>query len=96
MDNLAKDAFLARQNGMSYGKYMATKKPAERKVPAKKKEPKIGSCETTCYCARCGKAFEKKTKSRQKYCSEECMKKTRSERELERYRKKKAKNAGNE
>ena len=84
MDNLAKDAFMARQKGMSYGRYMATKKPG----PVKKSP--INSGNANCYCARCGKSFVKQNKLRQKYCSDMCYRQARSERELERYRRSKS------
>ena len=38
MDNLAKCAFLARQNRMSYGKYMALHKPPKEPKPKVKKQ----------------------------------------------------------
>lgn len=94
MDNLAKDAFMARQKGMTYGKYMATKKPADRNVPTRKAQ--VNSGDVNCYCAKCGKAFVKKNQLRRKYCSLECRNSVKAERALERYRRLKSKKAADE
>ena len=62
MDNLAKDAFLARQNRLSYGQHMAkygTCTP-NRTVPDKK------------VCPQCGVEIEPKKGSRRRYCSDNC------------------------
>lgn len=53
MDNLARDAFLARQNGMSYGQYMAKFNPP--KEPVKKKKPLETMYRAT--CIGCGIEF---------------------------------------
>ena len=62
MDNLARNAMLAKQAGMSYGKWMAMQQP----VPIKKKE-----LEETKVCPHCGKQFNPRSK-RQKYCDSTC------------------------
>ena len=59
MDNLAKDAFLARQNRMSYGQYMAKFKPAVPKASVKRK------------CLNCGRWF-KPTKVKLRFCNNDC------------------------
>lgn len=60
MDNLAKDAFLARQNGMSYGRYIAKYKPPK---PPRSKVKK----ETEKLCQECGTEIPKDSK-RRKFC----------------------------
>ena len=66
MDNLAKDAFMARQNGMTYGKYMANKKPSEKLAP----QPRKGAYTRT--CPVCGNSFVRYDRVFQKYCTERC------------------------
>ena len=67
MDNLAKDAFMAKQNGMSYGKYMATKKPAYKAADSAPRGAKM-----ELVCAVCGKKFYRYDRRFQKYCSRQC------------------------
>ena len=79
MDNLAKDAFLAIQNGMSYGQYMAKFKPP--KEPLKKKKAIDYLYRTN--CAGCGNEFVQSEKRSRKYCSERCRRKYEYLRKLE-------------
>lgn len=65
MDNLARNAMLARQAGLSYGKWKALQ-PAT--VPIKEAEP-----EGLKVCLHCEKAFS--GRNNQKYCSLECREK---------------------
>lgn len=58
MDNLAKEAKLARQAGMSYGKWKAMQNP----VKINKEIPEGWSV-----CQWCGQPFKPKTKRPQKY-----------------------------
>ena len=81
MDNLAKDAFMAKQNGMSYGKYMATKKPAYKTEDAPPRGAKVKFV-----CAVCGSVFYRYDRRAQKYCSLKCKQKVDNEREKKRYR----------
>ena len=90
MDNLAKDAFMARQKGMTYGKYMATKKPAERKAP----QPRRGGIKR--YCELCGKAFVRYDNRPQKYCSKECKARVDADLSRDYYMRNKAKKDENE
>ena len=73
MDNLAKDAFLARQNGMSYGNYMASKKPVIKPVVKPvRKAPEKPKYEVKRNCIMCGNEFVRYDKRPQKYCCNEC------------------------
>ena len=68
MDNLARCAFLAKQNGMSYGKYMALFNP---QLPKQQKPKKLkDECLARKVCQRCGKEFFHQT--RKLYCSQSC------------------------
>ena len=62
MDNLTKNAILAKQSGMSYGQWMAIHNPD----PIVKKEIPDGWKA----CPYCGKPF--KTKQGKKYCDMYC------------------------
>lgn len=62
MDNLARNAMLARQAGMSYGKWKALQPvvvPVKKEIPEGMKE-----------CPHCGKAF--KGRKNQRFCNPEC------------------------
>ena len=74
MDKLAQDSTDAIKAGMSYGKYMAMKKPVE--VTMKDENHYI--------CEFCGKAFYTKYHKGQKYCSPECQEKAKDRRQSER------------
>ena len=66
LDQLDIDSSNAIKAGMSYGKYMAMKKPT-----------KITPPEVVGYrhiCQHCGKEFIAKYKGVRKYCSEQCRK----------------------
>lgn len=63
MDNLARNAMLAREAGMSYGKWKAMQVPVEVKKP--------GPDPNTITCPECGAAFVKDSPKR-KYCSYRC------------------------
>lgn len=69
MDNLAREAMLARQNNMSYGKWKALHYVPHEQKPVKVEEPKSGF-ETTCVC--CGKMFLRENKRMRLYCSRYC------------------------
>ena len=71
LDRLTRDSIAAEQAGMSYGQYKALHPhtPDEDEVPPKPKTDP-GRYEFICQC--CGKAFYKKGKAKQKWCSEEC------------------------
>lgn len=77
MDNLARNAMLAKQAGMSYGQWKAMQKPVkiEKKVP-----------DGWLVCENCGKAFKPKTKRPQQFCEVECQKKAYSEKYKEKKR----------
>ena len=62
MDNLARNAMLARQAGMSYGKWKALQPVV---TPDRKELP-----EGWRVCANCGKEF--KGRSNKKYCNPDC------------------------
>lgn len=63
MDNLAKDAMLARGAGMSYGPWKALHpKTMEEREPI----------ENGSVCQHCGKTFFPKTNRPQKYCQFYC------------------------
>lgn len=75
MDNLARNAMLARKDGMSYGQWkalhpttMGEKTPDERE----------------CVCLHCGKTFIPKTNRPQKYCQFYCQNAAAQKRERER------------
>lgn len=71
-DKLSQDAWDARQHGMSYGKWMATK---SYEAPREEREDcsPLGKkwTETKVKCRYCGKLFQR-TSPHQKLCSEEC------------------------
>jgi predicted nucleic acid-binding Zn ribbon protein len=69
MDKLAKDAKNALKKGMSYGQYMAQKKP-EIIIPQKPKEQMRE-------CLGCGNPFPLNTRGKgvKKFCSDECREK---------------------
>lgn len=62
MDNIARNAMLAKQAGVSYGKWMAIQEP----VKAEKKP------DNWQICAFCGEKFKPKTKKKQIYCGAIC------------------------
>ena len=82
MDNLSRDARMAKNAGMSYGQWKAMQKP---KKPVKEKPVPEGYQKCEC----CGKLF-KKNRSK-KFCSVECREQAylprRNELSLERMRK---------
>lgn len=63
MDNLARDAILAKKAGLSYGQWKAMQKP----VVKKEKKAKNGWKK----CKGCGKLFEPRN-NKQKYCDIVC------------------------
>ena len=78
MDRLARNAMLARQAGMSYGKWKAMQpqaKPAEKPIPEGWRK-----------CEHCGKLFKKN--SGQRFCGLDC----REEAYKPRYRERKLEN----
>ena len=64
MDKLARDAKNALKMGMSYGQYMAQKKP-EIIIPKKPKEEMRE-------CQRCGTLFPLNGRTGKKFCSDDC------------------------
>jgi hypothetical protein len=76
MDNLARDAMLARQAGLSYGQWKAMQEPVK---PVKEKIP-----EGWYVCRYCGKPFKPRVKRTQKYCEWICMQRAQREREKRR------------
>ena len=60
MDNLARNAMLARQAGMSYGKWKAMQDPV--KITPKERH----------YCLNCGSELFPKTSKVPKYCDYQC------------------------
>lgn len=62
MDNLARNAMLAKQAGMSYGRWKALQKPVKSK-----KQPDHNMLT----CPECGTEF-RKGNQKQKYCSYYC------------------------
>ena len=64
MDNLAREAMLAKKAGMSYGKWKAMQEP---KKPKKKPVP-----ENWLVCEYCGKQFKPTTKRPQRFCEHFC------------------------
>lgn len=76
MDKLARDATNALRKGMSYGQYMAQKKP-EIIIPTPPKDVEMREC------LRCGKLFplNKQGRGKKKYCSDECREKFYAERD---------------
>ena len=77
MDNLARNAMLAKQAGMSYGKWKAMQEPA----PIKKQEIPEGWKK----CPGCGKAFEPHD-VRQIYCDALCRNSKNQNRHREQHR----------
>jgi hypothetical protein len=64
MDNLSRNAMLARKSGMSYGQWKALH-------PNTMKAEKIPD-QRECVCHYCGKTFFPKTNRPQKYCQYYC------------------------
>lgn len=70
MDNLAKCAFLARQNGMSYGQYMALYRPPK---PPRPKVKKLAEKKPDKLCKECGNPIvQKKGVRPQIFCCVAC------------------------
>ena len=87
MDNLARNAMLAKQAGMSYGKWKALQPRVETPKPAAKKKAEFERV-----CPWCGKTFIVKSNHVQIYCEFYC----RSEAQKERDRQKKRKERNND
>lgn len=93
MDNLAKNAMLAKEAGMSYGRWKALQ---YQQQPKKEKKPDEIP-EGWVHCEHCKKPFKPKTKH-QRFCESNCQQQAfylrNHERELEKmriYREKKRK-----
>jgi uncharacterized paraquat-inducible protein A len=84
MDNLARNAMLAKQAGMSYGQWKALQAPV--KIEKKAQDGwKV--------CEYCGKAFKHTAQGRKKYCEPYCQKMAYAEKDKQIqavYRKRKA------
>ena len=79
MDNLARNAMLARQAGMTYGKWKALHyKPEEFKPPV----PEQSEYERV--CEYCGQRFLVKSNRVQKYCEWYCRHEAQKQRDKER------------
>ena len=65
MSKLAREALMAREASLSYGKWKALQ---AREEPKKKLEPGMS------ICPECGKAFKKKS-PKQIYCEQYCQRK---------------------
>jgi hypothetical protein len=65
MDNLTRNAMLARKAGMTYGQWKALHPNTKDDVP---KVPLKGEC----VCQHCGKAFVSRTKQKRKFCDFYC------------------------
>lgn len=65
MDSLARDVFLARQAGMSYGKWKATQ-------PVTIKKPDEETDEKAFPCGFCGKMITDPHNRRRQYCDSSC------------------------
>lgn len=76
MDNLARNAFLARQAGMSYGKWKAMQGPV--KPPERKGYEKLGICK---YCR---KTFLQSRSNKRQYCDSYCKDEASKERAKQR------------
>ena len=76
MDNLARNAMLAKQANMSYGKWKAMQPVIEKVEKPADPLPKGWKI-----CQNCGKAF--KTNKAQKYCDIDCRKKAYGEKDKE-------------
>ena len=76
MDNLARNAMLARQDGVSYGKWKAMQ-PIVKVEPEKDEIP-----EGWKRCEVCGKPFKKN--GQKLYCDLACREKKRNQRRRER------------
>lgn len=75
MDNLARNAMLARKAGMSYGQWKALQpNTREEREPIQKGR----------VCLHCGKIFIPKTNNNQKYCEFYCQNAAAQKRERER------------
>ena len=81
MDRLARNAMLARQAGMSYGKWKALQPRVEPQKPELSEYERV--------CAYCGKTFVKKNKQVQIYCELYCRMEAQKERDKQRKDKKK-------
>lgn len=71
MDNLAKNAMLAREANMTYGKWKALQYQQQQKQETQP-EPKRDIPEGWKRCEWCGKPFKPKTKRKQMYCEVSC------------------------
>ena len=98
MDQLAKDAIAAQKAGMSYGKYMATKrqpapevqkkkKTIKKKADAKSEEGVKADGADQKLCQMCGEPIPAGVKNR-KYCSHECAGRAREQQASESKRRK--------
>lgn len=98
MDELSKDAMLARQAGLTYGKWRALQWEEEcEKNPKAKDGKKEQIPEGWAKCVQCGKLFKKQTTKR--YCDIYCRRTANyaqeSAKAAERYRRKKERKAAN-
>lgn len=69
MDRLARNAMLARQAGMTYGKWKAMQYVPPKPEEPVKVEPRN---EFEVKCQNCGKLFLKKNHRKKLYCDELC------------------------
>lgn len=76
MDNLAREAMLARQARMTYGRWKAMQEVRE---PKKTQDVLDGWS----VCEWCGKMYKPKTKRPQKYCEPYCQQEAQKQRSRE-------------
>ena len=76
MDNLARNAMLAKQAGMSYGQWKALQPRVDPAKPKKSEWERV--------CPWCGKTFIKKDHRTQTYCEFFCREEAQKERDRQR------------
>ena len=81
MDNLARNAMLAKQAGMSYGKWKALHPTTPPQTDTEQKIPDDWSV-----CQYCGKAFKPRTNRPQKFCGFYCQRQNHYTENKEKYR----------
>lgn len=67
MDNLAREAMLAKQANMSYGKWKALHYVPTKEIPVVERND-----EYAVKCLGCGNIFYKSNKRRRLYCTDSC------------------------
>lgn len=88
MDRLTTNAMLAKQNGMSYGQWMALHYNPEAFVPKQEKKEELGEFATT--CINCGRVTMRKNFRTRLYCDAQCGAQYRARRRYQRQLEEKA------